>query len=99
MRHFRSSIIVTALFVALAGVLPLPARQEAPPPKNTAPAPGNRLTVEVIGGDANRPIENASVYVKVIEEHRIKDKKIEISVVAREEEPPHFQTILAAGEK
>jgi ArsR family transcriptional regulator len=26
-------------------------------------------------------------------------KKIEITVVAREEEPPHFQTILAAGEK
>jgi ArsR family transcriptional regulator len=26
-------------------------------------------------------------------------KKIEISVVAREEQPPNFQTILAAGEK
>jgi len=26
-------------------------------------------------------------------------KKIEISVVAREEQPPHFQTVLAAGEK
>ncbi len=26
-------------------------------------------------------------------------KKLEISVVAREEQPPHFQTILAAGEK
>lgn len=26
-------------------------------------------------------------------------KKIEISVVAREEQPPHFQTILAAGQK
>ena len=26
-------------------------------------------------------------------------KKIEISVVAREEQPPHFQTILASGEK
>ncbi len=26
-------------------------------------------------------------------------KKIEISVVAREEEPPHFQTVLASGEK
>jgi hypothetical protein len=25
--------------------------------------------------------------------------KIEISVVAREEQPPHFQTILAGGEK
>jgi ubiquinone/menaquinone biosynthesis C-methylase UbiE len=26
-------------------------------------------------------------------------KKIEISVVAREEQPPHFETILAGGEK
>ena len=26
-------------------------------------------------------------------------KKIEISIVAREEQPPHFQTILAGGEK
>jgi ubiquinone/menaquinone biosynthesis C-methylase UbiE/DNA-binding transcriptional ArsR family regulator len=26
-------------------------------------------------------------------------KKIEVSVVAREEQPPHFQTVLAAGEK
>jgi ArsR family transcriptional regulator len=26
-------------------------------------------------------------------------KKIEVSVVAREEQPPHFQTLLAAGEK
>jgi len=26
-------------------------------------------------------------------------KKIEVSIVAREEQPPHFQTILATGEK
>ena len=26
-------------------------------------------------------------------------KRIEISIVAREEDPPHFQTILASGEK
>jgi ArsR family transcriptional regulator len=26
-------------------------------------------------------------------------KKIEISIVAAEEQPPHFQTILAGGEK
>ena len=26
-------------------------------------------------------------------------KKIEISVVAREEQPPHFETVLASGEK
>jgi ArsR family transcriptional regulator len=26
-------------------------------------------------------------------------KKVEVSIVAREEQPPHFQTILASGEK
>jgi len=26
-------------------------------------------------------------------------KRIEVSIVAREEQPPHFQTILAAAEK
>jgi ArsR family transcriptional regulator len=26
-------------------------------------------------------------------------KKIEISVVAREEQPPHFETLLASGQK
>jgi ArsR family transcriptional regulator len=26
-------------------------------------------------------------------------KKIEISIVAREEQPPHFQTILGSGQK
>jgi len=93
MRHFSSSIFVTALFVTLAGALPLPTRQEAPPPKNTAPAPGNRLTVEVSGGDSNKPIENASVYVKVIEEHRIKDKKIEINVKTNQEGIAHVPDV------
>ena len=37
--------------------------------------------------DLHRWVENAGF------------KKIEISVVAREEQPPHFQTILASGEK
>jgi ArsR family transcriptional regulator len=26
-------------------------------------------------------------------------KQIEVTVVAREEQPPHFQTVLAVGEK
>jgi ArsR family transcriptional regulator len=38
-------------------------------------------------GDLHRWLEDAGF------------RKIEISVVAREEEPPHFQTILAVGEK
>jgi hypothetical protein len=57
-------------------------KQEQSPPskKDQTPAPGNRLTVEVTGGDANTPVENASVYVKTVEEHLIKDKKFEVNV-------------------
>jgi hypothetical protein len=41
----------------------------------------NRLTVEVTGGDSNKPVENASVYVKTVEQHAVfKDKKTELSV-------------------
>ena len=43
-------------------------------------APANKLTVEVTGGDENKPVENASVYLKTVEEHLIKDKKFEVNV-------------------
>jgi hypothetical protein len=58
------------------------AQQDQAPPskKDLAPAPANRLTVEVTAGDANKPVENASVYVKTVEEHLIKDKKFEVNV-------------------
>jgi len=40
-----------------------------------------RITIEVTGGEKNVPIENASVYVKFIEEHSLKkDKKLEMNV-------------------
>ncbi|HUI50875.1 MAG TPA: carboxypeptidase-like regulatory domain-containing protein [Terriglobales bacterium] len=39
-----------------------------------------RLTIEVTGGDDNKPIENASVYVKTEEPHALKDKKTEANV-------------------
>jgi hypothetical protein len=94
MRHFRSSFVVFALFVTLAAALPLSAQQDAPPPpKNPAPAPANRITVEVTGGDANKPIENASVYLKTVEEHRIKDKKTEISVKTNQEGIAHLPDV------
>ena len=44
-------------------------------------APIARLTIEVNGGDSNKPVENASVCVKTLEEHQIKkDKKVELNV-------------------
>jgi hypothetical protein len=58
-----------------------PPSQQAPPTKKEqAPSPVNRLTIEVTGGDENRPVENASVYVKTVEQHLIKDKKFEVQV-------------------
>ena len=59
---------------------PPPKDQTPPSKKETAPSPNNRITIEVTGGDSNKPIENASVYVKTVEEHLIKDKKFEVNV-------------------
>jgi hypothetical protein len=40
-----------------------------------------RITIEVTGGEKNVPVENASVYIKFIEEHAIKkDTKLEMNV-------------------
>jgi len=40
-----------------------------------------RITIEVTGGEKNVPVENASVYVKFIEERAIKkDTKLELNV-------------------
>jgi hypothetical protein len=58
---------------------PAPAsRPQTPPSASEAQA---RLTIEVTGGEKSVPVENASVYVKFIEEHSLKkDKKLEMNV-------------------
>jgi hypothetical protein len=55
----------------------------APKPRTPPPASDvqTRITIEVTGGEKNTPVENASVYVKFIEEHSLKkDKKLEMNV-------------------
>jgi len=64
----------------------------APAPKSQAQAPDvrTRLTIEVTGGDNNVPVENASVYLKYIEERKLlKDKKLELSVKTNREGIAH----------
>jgi hypothetical protein len=40
-----------------------------------------RLTIVITGGDEKKPVENASVYIRFIEEHKHgKDKKIEMNL-------------------
>src|SRR6266849_6586487 len=43
--------------------------------------PTSRVTIEVSGGDKDSPVENASVYLKYVEERKLKkDKKVELNV-------------------
>ena len=51
--------------------------------KQGAPRPDiqSRITIEVTGGEKETPVENASVYVKYVEERKLrKDKKLELNV-------------------
>jgi hypothetical protein len=88
--QFLRCAFIGFLFAA-AGTLVF-AQQGAPPKENPAPIP--RLTIEVTGGDANKPVDNASVYVKTEQDHLIKDKKTEQNVktnkdgIAHLPEPP-----------
>ena len=61
-------------------------------PRTSPPASDvqTRLTIEVTGGEKNIPVENASVYVKFIEEHAIrKDMKLEMNVKTSREGIAH----------
>ncbi len=86
-RHWQVWTILATGILALTTAVwarqdpALPPKDQTPPSKKeTAPSPNNRITIEVTGGDSNKPIENASVYVKTVEEHLIKDKKFEVNV-------------------
>lgn len=52
-------------------------KEKAEPPHGSS----TKLRIEVTGGDQERPIENASVYVKYVQKHLLaKDKKVEMNV-------------------
>ena len=95
MQTLTRYLAVGAILVICLGS-PLNARQTqnpAPPKKEQSPPPGgvSRLTVEVTGGEANKPVENASVYIRTVEEHAIlKDKKTELNVKTNQQGIAHI---------
>ena len=94
MRSCRFAIGFLLLLASLAITLSLRARQDPPAPKTTAPPQINRLTIEITGGDANKPVENASVYVKTLEQRFIiKDKKSEINVKTNQQGIAHIPEV------
>jgi hypothetical protein len=92
MRRFSTSLslVLVALLVPLAAAQNPPPADSKPPAPPSASDPHTRITVEVYGGSADTPVENASVYVKFIEQRVIKkDKKLEINVKTNREGVAH----------
>lgn len=51
----------------------------------------SRVTIEVSGGEKGAPVENASVYLKYVEEHKLKkDKKVELNVKTNRDGTAHI---------
>jgi hypothetical protein len=51
----------------------------------------SRVTIEVLGGEKDTPVENASVYLKYVEEHKLKkNKKLELNVKTNHEGNAHI---------
>jgi hypothetical protein len=96
--HPARSIFRLAFVLLALATGPALFAQKNPPP-NESPV-SRRLTIEVTGGDDNKPVENASVYVKTEEQHVLKDKKTEENVktnmqgVAHVPDPPTGRVLI-----
>lgn len=75
---------ILALAVTAGNARPMPEAQ----PQRTAST--TRVTIEVTGGEKDAPVENASVYLKYVEEHKLrKDRKYELNVKTNREGIAH----------
>ncbi len=95
MKHSRPilaflCLVLAAAFVSATGAQSAPAPASKTPPSPQRPDLTSRITIEVTGGEKDTPVENASVYVKYVEEHAIKkDKKIELNVKTNRDGTAH----------
>jgi hypothetical protein len=78
---FTRAACLTGLLAMLIVATSVVNSQEIPKGQTQRSLPSTRVTIEVTGGDKDRPIENASVYLKYVEEHKIaKNKQFELNV-------------------
>jgi hypothetical protein len=79
-----------ALGLALLAPVKVGAQDQTPPPNKPSMEQMSRITIEVSGGDKSTPIENASVYIKYVEERKIKSNKtVELNVKTNREGTAH----------
>jgi len=77
-----SSLAISMVVCQVAAQNPSSSAPESKAPaQKINPDPISRITIEVTGGEKDSPVENASVYFKYIEEHKIKkNKTMELNV-------------------
>jgi hypothetical protein len=83
---------LSVVVLAALGMLASAHATQAPGAKTPVPASDqtSRVTIEVSGGENAAPVENASVYIKYVEERKIKkDKKVELNVKTNREGTAH----------
>src|SRR5260370_41682421 len=100
LRHILAGVSV-ALAVSTAAATGACIPQQSKGEKPAKPLVANRLTIEVTGGEKNTPIDNASVYIKFVQERLLKkDKKHEMNVktnpdgVAHGPDPPMGKVLI-----
>jgi hypothetical protein len=83
-RRFRSWLGVGFIAPTLLCLSAVAQDKSDSPNKTQPPSRGevaNRVTIEVTGGSNDVPVENASVYLKYVEERTLRrDKKVELNV-------------------
>ena len=84
------SVLIVAL--AVAGSSSAQSPQDADAKAHTGKSdPVSRVTIEVSGGEKDAPVENASIYLKYVEERKLKkDKKVELNVKTNRDGTAHI---------
>jgi hypothetical protein len=88
----KASTLVAAFALGLALFVPVKAgaQEQTPPQNKTSLDQTARITIEVSGGDKSAPVENASVYIKYVEERKIKSNKtVELNVKTNRDGTAH----------
>ncbi len=94
MKLSRKLAVWVAALAFLGGAASLRA-QSAPSPDAKAHTgksdPTSRVTIEVSGGEKEIPVENASIYLKYVEEHKLKkDRQVELNVKTNRDGTAHI---------
>ena len=82
---------ITIVALALNARAQTPQTESGKPDAPSRSEQVSRVTIEVFGGEKDTPIENASIYLKYVEEHKIKkDRKVELNVKTNRDGAAHI---------